>query len=82
VPVGVPLAGSRCCAHGLVAGPKDPEVLADLARGQLRKKLPALREALDRRPPPDEISLQSSRRPHREVLDTIGAVIERAETRA
>jgi transposase len=30
----------------LVAGTTDPNVLADLARGQLRKKLPALREAL------------------------------------
>jgi transposase len=30
----------------LVHGTHDPEVLADLARGQLRKKLPALREAL------------------------------------
>jgi hypothetical protein len=72
----------RAMLDALVAGTKDPEVLADLARGQLRKKLPALREALDGRPPPDEISLQSSRRPHREVLDTIGALIERAETRA
>ena len=65
-----------------MAGTKDPEVLADPARGQLRKKLPALREALDGRPPADEISLLSSRRPHREVLDTIGALVKRAETRA
>jgi hypothetical protein len=53
----------RAMLDALVGGTKDPEVLADLARGQLRKKLPALREALDGRPPPDEISLQSSRRP-------------------
>jgi len=33
----------------LVAGTTDPEVLADLARGQLRSKLPALREALEGR---------------------------------
>ena len=33
----------------LVSGTTDPEVLADLARGQLRKKLPALREALEGR---------------------------------
>jgi hypothetical protein len=32
-----------------VAGTTDPEVLADLARGQLRRKLPALREALEGR---------------------------------
>jgi len=33
----------------LVAGTTDPEVLADLARGKLRKKLPALEEALEGR---------------------------------
>jgi len=31
----------------LVAGTTDPDVLADLARRQMRKKIPALREALD-----------------------------------
>jgi len=36
----------RAMLDALVAGTTDPEVLADLARGQLRKKLPALREAL------------------------------------
>jgi len=30
----------------LVAGTTDPALLADLARGQLRKKLPQLRQAL------------------------------------
>lgn len=30
----------------LVAGTRDPAVLADLARGKLRQKLPALRQAL------------------------------------
>ncbi len=33
----------------LVAGTRDPEVLAELARGRLRAKLPALREALNGR---------------------------------
>jgi len=33
----------------LVSGTRDPEVLADLARGKLRKKIPALREALEGR---------------------------------
>lgn len=33
----------------LVAGTTDPEVLADLARGALRAKIPALREALEGR---------------------------------
>ena len=30
----------------LVAGTTDPEVLAELAKGRLRKRIPALREAL------------------------------------
>lgn len=36
----------RLMLKALVAGERDPEVLADLAKGQLRKKLPALRQAL------------------------------------
>jgi transposase len=36
----------RDMLDALVAGTTDPTVLADLARGQLRKKIPALREAL------------------------------------
>jgi transposase len=36
----------RLMLDALVAGTHDPEVLADLARGRLRSKLPALREAL------------------------------------
>jgi transposase len=39
----------RAMLDALVGGTTDPEVLADLARGQLRKKLPALREALEGR---------------------------------
>src|SRR5207244_6533153 len=31
--------------EALVAGTHDPEVLAELARGRLRRKLPALKEA-------------------------------------
>ena len=37
---------------GLLAGVSDVEALADLARGRLRAKLPALREALDGRVEP------------------------------
>jgi transposase len=33
--------------EALVAGQRDPAVLADLAKGHLRKKIPALRAALD-----------------------------------
>lgn len=36
----------RAMLDALVAGTTDPEVLADLAQGKLRAKLPALREAL------------------------------------
>jgi transposase len=39
----------RAMLDALVAGTTDPELLADLARGKLRKKLPALREALEGR---------------------------------
>jgi hypothetical protein len=35
--------------NALVSGIHDPAVLADLARGRLRAKLPALREALEGR---------------------------------
>ncbi len=36
----------RLMLDALISGTHDPEVLAELAKGQLRKKLPALREAL------------------------------------
>jgi transposase len=39
----------RAMLHALVAGSHDPTALADLARGALRKKIPALRQALQGR---------------------------------
>jgi transposase len=39
----------RLMLDALIAGTTDPEVLADLAKGRLRKKLPALKEALEGR---------------------------------
>src|SRR5437867_2190024 len=39
----------RLMLEALVAGTHDPELLAELARGRLRRKLPALREALTSR---------------------------------
>ena len=39
----------RAMLDALVSGTTDPVVLADLARGQLRKKIPALRTALEGR---------------------------------
>jgi transposase len=42
-------ASGRAMLDALVAGTTDPHVLADLAKGRLRAKLPALREALEGR---------------------------------
>jgi transposase len=42
-------ASGRAMLAALVEGTRDPAVLADLAKGQLRKKLPQLREALEGR---------------------------------
>ena len=42
-------ASGRAMLHALVDGTTDPTVLADLARGKLRKKLPELRRALQGR---------------------------------
>jgi transposase len=42
-------ASGRAMLDALVAGTTDPQVLADLARGRLRAKIPALREALEGR---------------------------------
>jgi len=39
-------ASGRAMLQGLIGGTHDPEILAELARGRLRKKLPALRKAL------------------------------------
>jgi transposase len=39
----------RAMLDALVEGTTDPEILAELARGKLRKKIPALREALEGR---------------------------------
>jgi transposase len=42
-------ASGRAMLDALVAGTTDPQVLADLAKGKLRAKIPALREALEGR---------------------------------
>jgi transposase len=42
-------ASGRAMLDAPIAGTTDPQVLADLARGRLRKKLPALKEALEGR---------------------------------
>jgi transposase len=40
---------ARLMLDALISGTHDPEVLAELAKGSLRKKIPALREALEGR---------------------------------
>src|SRR3954462_11223702 len=42
-------ASGRAMLDALVGGTTDPKVLADLAKGRLRKKIPALKEALEGR---------------------------------
>jgi transposase len=42
-------ASGRAMLDALVSGTTDPEILAELARGRLRSKIPALREALEGR---------------------------------
>lgn len=39
-------ASGRAMLEALISGTRDPEVLAELARGKLRKKIPALQQAL------------------------------------
>ncbi len=42
-------ASGRAMLAALISGTTDPEILADLAKGRLRAKIPALREALEGR---------------------------------
>jgi len=53
----------------LVAGTTDPELLAALARGRLRKKIPALREALEGRFEPLHALLIGAILAHLDFLD-------------
>jgi transposase len=59
----------RAMLQALVAGGHDPAALADLARGTLRKKLPALREALQGRFGPHHALLVGAILAKLEVLD-------------
>jgi transposase len=40
-------ASGRAMIEALISGTTDPEVLAELAKGRLRSKIPALKEALE-----------------------------------
>lgn len=59
----------RAMLEALVQGTTDPEVLADLARGKLRAKLPALRQALAGRFRPHHAFLVGQLLAHVDYLD-------------
>src|SRR3989442_1614314 len=59
----------RAMLEAVVHGTTDPAVLADLARGKLRKKLPALRQALAGRFRPHHAFLVSQLLAHVDYLD-------------
>jgi transposase len=65
----------RAMLDALVAGTTDPEVLADLARGTLRKKLPALRQALAGHFRPHHAFLVSQLLAHLDYLDEAIATV-------
>jgi transposase len=72
----------RAMLEALVHGTTDPEVLADLARGRLRKKLPALRQALAGRFRPHHAFLVSQLLAHVDYLEeSINTVSEEVEGR-
>ena len=60
----------RAMLHGLVAGDRDPEALAELARGRLRAKLPALRQALEGQLQPHHRLLLRQMLAHLDFLET------------
>lgn len=68
----------RAMLHALVSGTTDPEVLADLALGRLRKKIPALREALQGRFEPVHALLVAAILAHLDFLDEQIADLSRA----
>ena len=59
----------RAMLDALVSGTTDPALLADLAKGKLRKKLPALREALEGRFEPLHALLIGAILAHLDFLD-------------
>ena len=59
----------RAMLDALVAGTTDPEVLADLAKGLLRKKLPQLKEALQGRFEPHHALIIDAILSHLDFLD-------------
>jgi transposase len=73
-------ASGRAMLEALVQGTTDPAVLADLARGKLRTKLPALRQALAGRFRAHHAFLVSQMLAHLDYLDeAIATISERVE---
>src|SRR3954453_14798696 len=62
-------ASGRAMLDALVAGTTDPEVLAELAKGRLRAKIPALREALEGRFDEDHAIVVGAILAHIDFLD-------------
>jgi len=62
-------ASGRAMLDALVSGTTDPEVLADLAKGKLRRKIPELREALIGRFDPEHALIASQILAHIDFLD-------------
>jgi transposase len=62
-------ASGRAMLDALVAGTTDPTVLAELARGKLRQKIPALREALEGRFEPHHALVIGAILAHLDFLD-------------
>jgi transposase len=73
-------ASGRGMLDALVQGTTDPEVLAELAKGKLRKKIPALREALTGRFDTEHALIVSQILAHidflEEAVDRLSAEIE------
>ena len=65
----------RAMLEALTQGTLDPDVLADLARGALRRKLPALRQALTGRFRPHHAFLVSQVLAHLDYLDEVIATL-------
>src|SRR5512139_461186 len=75
-------ASGRAMLEALLGGRTSPEVLADLARGTLRKKLPQLRKALEGRFRPHHRFLLGQILAHLDFLDeSITAVSEEVAVR-
>ncbi len=75
-------ASARAMLAGLLGGEQNPETLAELARGRLRTKLPALRRALEGRVKPHHLVLIGQTLAHIDFLEeSIGQVQHAIEQR-